>query len=116
MICLKKQYLSYGIACQEIHAYKNYGVENIFKVDEKTVTRWCKDTYELSYSEAYKRYSANGKASLRRAQWKAALNGNTTMLVWLGKQELGQNDKAYHDKNEQQETKEVLVKFIGMNQ
>jgi hypothetical protein len=30
---------------------------------------------------------------LRRAQWKAAVSdGNPTMLVWLGKQLLGQQD------------------------
>lgn len=29
---------------------------------------------------------------LRRAQFKAALNGNATMLVWLGKNRLGQTD------------------------
>lgn len=34
-----------------------------------------------------------GKQSLRRKQFKAAENGNPTMLVWLGKQYLGQTDK-----------------------
>jgi len=34
-----------------------------------------------------------GKASLRSAQFKAALAGNPTMLVWMGKQLLGQKDK-----------------------
>ena len=34
-----------------------------------------------------------GKMSLRRLQYKAAENGNNTMLVWLGKQYLGQSDK-----------------------
>lgn len=31
---------------------------------------------------------------LRRAQIKSALNGNATMLVWLGKNRLGQTDKV----------------------
>ena len=34
-----------------------------------------------------------GLRSLRRQQFKAAENGNPTMLVWLGKQYLGQSDK-----------------------
>lgn len=34
----------------------------------------------------------SGKVSLRRWQWKAAKNGNTTMLIWLGKQMLKQRD------------------------
>lgn len=34
------------------------------------------------------------KVSLRRQQMKQALDGNSTMLVWLGKQILGQRDKT----------------------
>jgi hypothetical protein len=46
-----------------------------------------------NFAELYKKHSGEGKASLRRAQWKAAQDGNPTMLVWLGKQMLGQRDK-----------------------
>ena len=35
-----------------------------------------------------------GKISLRRAQWKAALGGNVTAQIWLGKNHLGQSDKV----------------------
>lgn len=42
----------------------------------------------------YKRGYENGKASLRRLQAKKAFEGNTTMLIWLGKQYLGQSDKT----------------------
>jgi hypothetical protein len=41
----------------------------------------------------YKRGIEQGRASLRRLQWDAAENGDKTMLVWLGKQYLGQRDK-----------------------
>lgn len=34
-----------------------------------------------------------GRASLRRVQWEAAQAGDRTMMVWLGKQYLGQRDK-----------------------
>lgn len=33
-----------------------------------------------------------GKKSLRRAQFEKALNGDTKMQVWLGKQYLGQSE------------------------
>lgn len=48
------------------------------------------------FLEAHKKGLENGKSSLRRAQFKAALGGNATMLVWLGKQLLGQKDKHEH--------------------
>lgn len=35
---------------------------------------------------------AVGRMSLRREQWKLAQAGNATMLIWLGKQLLGQRD------------------------
>jgi hypothetical protein len=36
---------------------------------------------------------ASLRNSLRRLQVKKALEGNTTMLIWLGKQYLGQRDR-----------------------
>lgn len=47
-----------------------------------------------SYSTALKRGHQNCDASLRRRQYLEAMKGNTTMLVWLGKQRLGQKDKS----------------------
>jgi hypothetical protein len=35
---------------------------------------------------------AKGRVSLRRAQFDAAIKGDRTMLIWLGKQLLGQRD------------------------
>lgn len=66
---------------------------NVLGCDEKTLTRWCIDTYGEGFSDTYKKQSETGKMSLRRMQWEAAEKGNTTMLVWLGKQYLGQKDK-----------------------
>lgn len=35
---------------------------------------------------------AEGTTTLRRLQWQGAQEGNPTMLIWLGKQLLGQRD------------------------
>lgn len=43
--------------------------------------------------DAYRDGAGEGLASLRRRQFKAAQDGNATMLIWLGKQYLGQADK-----------------------
>lgn len=34
----------------------------------------------------------NGRGTLRRMQWSGAESGNATMLIWLGKQLLGQRE------------------------
>lgn len=44
------------------------------------------------FMEIYNAGVDKGRMSLRRLQWKYAGEGNTTMLVWLGKQYLGQRD------------------------
>ena len=62
-------------------------------MSEHTIERWCKRTYELGFAEAYKKFSATGKTSRRRSQFDLANKGNATMLIWLGKQYLGQTDK-----------------------
>jgi len=50
-----------------------------------------------NFADLYKKHSGEGKASLRRMQWKAAEAGNPTMLVWLGKNMLDQRDKVEQD-------------------
>lgn len=65
---------------------------NFFNVTDKTLTRWCKETYNLSFSEVFKIKRDIGKISLRRSQWKLA-EKNATMSIWLGKQYLGQKEK-----------------------
>lgn len=55
------------------------------------------DTVTRNFAAALKKGREGGKASLRRAQWKAAVGGNATMLIWLGKQLLGQRDRQEHE-------------------
>lgn len=62
-----------------------------FKCSEDTVERWCRREYSMSFADAYKIYSADGKISLRRFQFKQA-EKSATMAIWLGKQWLGQKD------------------------
>ena len=49
---------------------------------------------DKEFCRIYKKHIGEGRMSLRRKQWKAVEEGNTTMLVWLGKQYLGQKDKS----------------------
>ena len=67
-----------------------------FNVSEDTIERWCVRTYEEGYAECFKKFSAPGKTSLRRKQYEVAMGGHVTMLIWLGKQFLGQSDKIIH--------------------
>jgi len=61
-------------------------------VSVSTLERRRKENPEVE--EAIKKGRTLGRRSLRRLQYAAAKSGNITMLIWLGKQYLGQSDKA----------------------
>lgn len=67
-------------------------IAGFFNCSSDTVERWCKREYKESFADTYKKYSAGGKISLRRYQFKMAEH-NAAMAIWLGKQYLGQTEK-----------------------
>lgn len=79
---------------------------SFFHVTDKTLAAWCKRTYGRRFSEVFREKKALGKMSLRRAQMQAAIGGNTTMMIWLGRNLLGQTDK---DRTETQAVEPVKV-------
>lgn len=75
-------------------------VAAVMGVDYDTLNRLLRDKYGMQFGEFYKIHSSEGRASLRRSQWKAAEKGNSALLVWLGKQYLGQTDKIENNNME----------------
>lgn len=67
-------------------------VASFFNCSPDTIERWCKRELKITFAEAFKKHSANGKISLRRWQFKMAEH-NVSMAIWLGKQYLGQTEK-----------------------
>ena len=66
---------------------------NFFEITDKTLNSWCKRTYKAGFSEVFAQKRGGGKVSLRRAQWRKAVEDcDTTMLIWLGKQHLDQRE------------------------
>lgn len=49
---------------------------------------------EKRYSGIIAKGRSEGKKSLRKAQMEKALSGDVRMLMWLGKQYLGQNENV----------------------
>jgi hypothetical protein len=52
-----------------------------------------KQDNKLDFSAFSQQKKAQGDDLLRRKQFEVALNGNVSMLIWLGKNRLGQSDK-----------------------
>ena len=66
-------------------------IASFFDCSIDTINNYCKETYGETFSDTFKKKSANGKISLRRSQFKIA-ETNATMAIFLGKQYLGQKD------------------------
>ena len=62
-------------------------IANILDISTRTLQR------DSKFCRIYKTARENGKMSLRRMQFKKAMEGNVTMLIWLGKQYLGQKEQ-----------------------
>ena len=50
-------------------------------------------TLQKRFKNLIEKGKAEGKKSLRRAQFEKAIGGNVAMQIWLGKQHLDQRDK-----------------------
>lgn len=88
-------------------------IAGVLRVSEDTVERWCQRTYELGFADAYKKFSAHGKTSIRRQQFELAKKGNATMLIWLGKQYLRQSDKPIAEADEEVNLEELSKSVLS---
>lgn len=77
-----------------------------FRVSEPTFLKFVSD-FPLARA-VWDEAREQGRMSLRRTQLNQALSGNPTMLVWLGKQYLGQTDVARLDATVKQETTHIV--------
>jgi hypothetical protein len=84
---------SYGCTPTEIGAF--------FNVNETTIRK--------RFSEIITKGKESGKIRLRKKQIEVALKGNVSMLIWLGKQMLGQTDKQEIDHSGEIKTDNKLI-------
>jgi len=63
-----------------------------FDCSPDTIERAVNREKNTSFADYFAKKRCSGMVSLRRAQYQAATKGNATMLIWLGKQWLGQRD------------------------
>lgn len=75
------------------------------------VMKCSKDTIADRYSDLIKQGREEGKASLRRYQYLAAVRGNPALLIWLGKHILDQKDDTYNRPTVEAEVRMLLHKL-----
>lgn len=63
-----------------------------FDVSDKTLSDWCRRTYDMKFSEIFALKRQKGLISLRHLQFQLA-EKSPAMAIFLGKNLLGQSDK-----------------------
>ena len=77
------KWISYGATVKEIADVESCSEDHIHKVFRDKITKG----------------KAERNIRLRKAQFELAFSGNCSMLIWLGKQYLGQKDQPYTPMN-----------------
>ena len=86
-------------------------VADIMKVSISSLVRWLKKTRGVTFDELKKQKHEGLRLKLAGKQYELAMKGNPSMLIWLGKQWLGQSDKMDQKINEQDGFRIVLEDY-----
>ena len=62
-------------------------------INPNTLYFRCKEDHKVSFSEYLQEKKARGNSLLKVKQFDTAMSGDKTMMIWLGKQRLGQKEK-----------------------
>ena len=91
---IKKQVEIFGRLCATQQEMADFFDCNLSTIEKYMAVKVEDGVDKLSpFLRCYKKAQANSKTSLRRVQMNKALNGDNTLLIWLGKQLLEQTDK-----------------------
>lgn len=88
-------------------------IAGFFQLASSTVMEKVKEEYGLTFNQYYERHSQGIKVALRRRQLRAAMDGDTQMLKFLGKNILGQKEKVDFDGQVKVNSWVDLVKNLG---
>ena len=89
-----------------------FEIADIFGVSIDTMERWCKKTYGLGYAVAIGKFSATGKAAIRRTQYVKGVHDKCTqMLKHLGVNYLDQKITPDIQVNNSTEHSNLIIKM-----
>jgi AraC-like DNA-binding protein len=82
----------------------------VLGIHEDTLSARIEEEFGLNFSAYFEQKSAPARVSLRHRQFQAAMAGNVAMLIWLGKQWLGQTEKV-EQVNASDPLAELVIEF-----
>lgn len=66
---------------------------DFLKVSEDTIQNKIRERFGLTFSQYRDKKLSKMRMKLLQKQFEIAMKGNVALLIWLGKQHLGQSDK-----------------------
>ena len=91
MVLTEEQWRYFDLFCK-VGASKE-DLAEAMQCDAKTCAAICRRDKGIELSEYMQKKRGQGRCQLRAKQFEVAMNGDKTLLIWLGKQWLGQADK-----------------------
>lgn len=83
-----------------IWASQEYCAEQL-NISVDTLARAIRERYGMGFADYKSKRREPLKINLLVKQYEVAMRGNVAMLIWLGKQHLGQADKVEQKSNEE---------------
>lgn len=84
-----------------------------FDCSEDTIERACLRDQKMAFAEYFEQKRGRGKIALRRKQYELAMSGSPVMLIWLGKQYLGQSDKQVVEQTTNIHEEKLVIDLTG---
>lgn len=88
------------------------GIADMLGVDRKSLYNACERDNKIPFSTYSQQKKETGDDMLRAKQFDKAMKGDVGMLIWLGKQRLGQKDKFENDNNNTNTTVEPITGMV----
>ena len=86
---------------------------SVLGVSTPTLLKFCKKEYGRTFKEIYPVLSVRVRVSLRKAQFESAMKGNARMLIWLGKQYLGQSEHPKQNNEQENDLYSEVDKILS---
>lgn len=88
-------------------------IASILDISVDTIARRIREEFDLTFAEYHNQKKSYFRKNILVKQYEVAMNGNVSMLIWLGKNYLGQKDKS--DKEIEAETAMKAAQPVQLN-
>lgn len=83
-------------------------------IDRGLLYTHCLEVHKVPWTDYKSTQRSNGNAHLKEKQYSIALNGDKVMLIWLGKNRLGQSERHIVEHEQRDFSKMSTAELIAL--